>query len=140
MKTTHGGKKKSHGLMVIAVFKLAEGLGLLALGFGVRHALHTDWAKELAHWIDLLRMDPHNRYLLWAVFLRGAAAVRRDRTGAETAVGGIPDDLDDRGAGTGGDVRNLRAPELATNGSFSGELGGGGLFNLGIEEKQELVP
>ena len=67
MKTTQGGKKKGRGLMVIAVFKLAEGLGLLALGFGVRHALHTDWAKELARWIDLLRMDPHNRYLLWAV-------------------------------------------------------------------------
>ena len=67
MKTTPGGKKKGRGLMVIAVFKFIEGLGLVALGLGVRHALRGDWEQELAHWIDLLRMDPHNRYLLWAV-------------------------------------------------------------------------
>jgi uncharacterized membrane protein (DUF2068 family) len=60
-----GKKKKSRGLMVIAVFKFIEGLGLLALGFGVRHALNGNWEKEVAHWIELLRMDPHNRYLLW---------------------------------------------------------------------------
>jgi len=53
--------------MVIAVFKFLEGLGLLAIGFGVRHALHSDWEKEVTHWIDLLRMDPHNRYLLWVM-------------------------------------------------------------------------
>jgi uncharacterized membrane protein (DUF2068 family) len=67
MKTTQGGKKKGRGLMVIAVFKFLEGLGLVALGLGVRHALHGDWEKEIAHWIDLLRMDPHNRILLWAL-------------------------------------------------------------------------
>ena len=51
--------------MAIAVFKFIEAAGLLALGFGVRHVLHADWEQELAHWIDLLRMDPHNRYLMW---------------------------------------------------------------------------
>jgi len=66
MKTTPDGKK-SRGLMVIAVYKFIEGLGLVALGLGVRHALKGDWAQELAHWIDLLRVDPHNRYLLWAM-------------------------------------------------------------------------
>jgi len=53
--------------MVIAVFKFIEGFGLVALGLGVRHALKGDWAQQMAHWIDLLRTDPHNRYLLWAV-------------------------------------------------------------------------
>jgi len=67
MKNSPTGKKKGRGLMVIAVFKFIEGLGLVALGLGVRHALHGDWEKELAHWIDLLRMDPHNRFLLWLV-------------------------------------------------------------------------
>jgi uncharacterized membrane protein (DUF2068 family) len=67
MSTPQDGKKKSRGLMVIAVFKFIEGLGLVALGLGVRHALHVDWAQELAHWVDLLRMDPHSRYLLWAM-------------------------------------------------------------------------
>jgi uncharacterized membrane protein (DUF2068 family) len=65
MKTETGGKKKGRGLMVIAVFKFLEGIGLAALGFGALHFLHGDLAGEVAHWIDLLRMDPHNRYLLW---------------------------------------------------------------------------
>lgn len=67
MTNAKGGNKKSRGLMVIAVFKFLEGAGLVALGLGVRHVLQGDWEKDLAHWVDLLRMDPHNRYLLWVV-------------------------------------------------------------------------
>jgi uncharacterized membrane protein (DUF2068 family) len=58
-------KHKSRGLMLIAVFKLVKGLALLALGFGELHYLHRDLAHEIAHWIDLLRVDPHNHYLTW---------------------------------------------------------------------------
>jgi uncharacterized membrane protein (DUF2068 family) len=65
MKIEERGKKKHRGLMAIAVFKLVEGVGLLALGFGVLHFLHSDVAKQVAHWIELLRGDPHNRYLIW---------------------------------------------------------------------------
>jgi len=61
-------QKKKHpggGLMVIAVYKFVKAAALLALGFGALHYLHHDPAREIAHWVDLLRVDPHNHYLLW---------------------------------------------------------------------------
>jgi len=51
--------------MVIAAFKLLKGLGLLAVAFGALSLLHKDMAAEADHWVNLLRIDPHNRYLLW---------------------------------------------------------------------------
>lgn len=65
MKTEKSGHKKHRGLMAIAVYKLVEAAGLLALGFGLLHFLNRDLAKDIAHWIDLLRGDPHSRYLIW---------------------------------------------------------------------------
>lgn len=62
-----GGKKKGRGLMVIAALKLLEAAGLVALGLGALRLLHSDVAKDIAHWMDLLRVDPHNRYLLWVL-------------------------------------------------------------------------
>ena len=60
-KTKHQG----WGLMLIAAFKLLKAVALLALGFGALHYLHRDLAGEIAHWVDQLRVDPHNHYLLW---------------------------------------------------------------------------
>ena len=65
MTTEKSGHKKHRGLMAIAALKFVNGFGLLALGFGAPHFLHGDLPKEFAHWIELLRADPHNRYLLW---------------------------------------------------------------------------
>jgi len=65
MKTEKSGTKKHRGLMAIAALKLVEAAGLLALGFGLLHFLNRDLAKDIAHWIDLLRGDPHSRYLIW---------------------------------------------------------------------------
>ena len=65
MVTEKSGKKKHRGLMAIAALKLVEAIGLLALGFGLLHFLNRDLAKDIAHWIDLLRGDPHSRYLIW---------------------------------------------------------------------------
>jgi uncharacterized membrane protein (DUF2068 family) len=67
MTTEKNGNKKSRGLMAIAALKFVNGFGLLVLGFGVLHFLHSDIAKEFAHWMELLRADPHNKYLLWLV-------------------------------------------------------------------------
>jgi len=53
----------SRGLWLIAAFKLVKGLGLLILGIGVLKLLHTDVAAEVAQWIDILRVDPHNHYI-----------------------------------------------------------------------------
>ncbi len=55
---------RSSGLMLIAVFKLFKGVALLAVAFGARHLLNHDLAANVEHWVDLLRIDPHNRYIL----------------------------------------------------------------------------
>src|SRR5579859_6976723 len=67
MTTEKSAHKKSRGLMAIAALKFVNGFGLLAVGFGALHYLHGDVAKDFAHWMELLRADPHNRYLLWLV-------------------------------------------------------------------------
>jgi uncharacterized membrane protein (DUF2068 family) len=65
MTSTQKTKKPSRGLMLIAAFKLLKGFLLMAVGFGALHFLHRDLAVEIAHWVDLLRIDPHNHYLHW---------------------------------------------------------------------------
>lgn len=61
------GKPGTHrrGLMTIAVYKFVKVFLLLALGFGELHYLHRNLAQAVAHWVDLLRVDPHNHYLMW---------------------------------------------------------------------------
>ena len=67
MTTEKSGHKKHRGLMAIAALKFVNGFGLLAIGLGALHYLHGDIEKDVAHWMELLRADPHNRYLLWLV-------------------------------------------------------------------------
>jgi uncharacterized membrane protein (DUF2068 family) len=55
--------KGSRGLLLIAAFKLIKGLALLALGIGALKLLHKDVAAEVAQWVDILRVDPHNHYI-----------------------------------------------------------------------------
>ena len=65
MATEKSGHKKHRGLMAIAALKFVNGIGLLAIGLGALHYLHGDIEKDFAHWMELLRADPHNRYLIW---------------------------------------------------------------------------
>lgn len=65
MTSTRKTQNEDRGLLVIAVFKILKGLGLMAVGFGALHFLHRDLAAAVAHWVDLLRIDPHNHYLHW---------------------------------------------------------------------------
>ena len=58
-----GKTKGSRGLLLIAAFKLLKGVALLALGIGALKLLHKDVAAEIAQWIDVLRVDPHNHYI-----------------------------------------------------------------------------
>src|SRR6202030_4085340 len=62
-----GEIKGSRGLLLIAAFKLIKGLALLALGIGALKMLHKDVAAEVAQWIDILRVDPHNHYIRQAL-------------------------------------------------------------------------
>jgi uncharacterized membrane protein (DUF2068 family) len=65
MTRTQTTRHPGRGLLWIAAYKLVKAIALLALGFGELHYLHRDLAHEVAHWVDLLRVDPHNHYLLW---------------------------------------------------------------------------
>jgi uncharacterized membrane protein (DUF2068 family) len=69
--------KGSRGLWLIAAFKLVKGLGLLILGIGVLKLLHTDVAAEVAQWIDILRVDPHNHYIQEALAKLGMVDDRK---------------------------------------------------------------
>jgi len=56
-------RKGSRGLLLVAVYKLIKGLALLAVAIGALKLLHKDVAAEVAQWIDILRVDPHNHYI-----------------------------------------------------------------------------
>jgi len=50
-------------LFLIGLFKLAKGLSLLIVGFGLLKLLHRDVASVTEHWIEVLRVDPDNRFI-----------------------------------------------------------------------------
>jgi uncharacterized membrane protein (DUF2068 family) len=56
-------RKKSTTLFLIALFKLAKGLALFAVGIGALHLLHRDLAQTFEHWINILRVDPDNSFV-----------------------------------------------------------------------------
>ncbi len=60
MTETH---PRHRGLWLIAIFKLAKGLLLLAVGIGVLSLLHKDVAEIAKHWVEVLHADPDNRYI-----------------------------------------------------------------------------
>lgn len=49
------------GLRLIAVFKLAIGLLLVAVGIGALKLLHKDVSELAANWVAAIRVDPDNR-------------------------------------------------------------------------------
>jgi uncharacterized membrane protein (DUF2068 family) len=71
-------------IFLIAVFKLAKAILLVAAGIGALRLLHKDLGEVVEHWIDVLRVDPDNRYIhsllarVWSV---------NDRTLKEISVG-----------------------------------------------------
>ena len=48
---------------MIAIFKLVKGLLLIAAGIGALKLLHKDVGEVVERWIDVLRVDPDNRYV-----------------------------------------------------------------------------
>jgi uncharacterized membrane protein (DUF2068 family) len=56
-------RPKSPTLLLIALFKLTKGVLLLIVAFGAHKLLHRDLAATVAHWVDILRVDPDNRYI-----------------------------------------------------------------------------
>jgi uncharacterized membrane protein (DUF2068 family) len=60
-KVGHGGV--SAGVRLIAAFKLFKGVLLFAAGVGALKLLHKDVAFEVERWVDIFRVDPHNRLI-----------------------------------------------------------------------------
>ena len=49
--------------MLIAIVKLIKALLLIAIGIGAIKFLHRDLAGAVMHWIEVLRVDPDNRFV-----------------------------------------------------------------------------
>jgi uncharacterized membrane protein (DUF2068 family) len=62
-KKSSARHSSSKGLMLIAAYKLFKGVAFLAVALGARHLLSQDLSADVEHWIDLLRIDPHNHYI-----------------------------------------------------------------------------
>jgi len=58
-------KSSSSGslLLLIGAFKLIKAILLVAVGIGALRLLHRDVGATLTHWIQVMRVDPDNRYL-----------------------------------------------------------------------------
>ena len=50
-------------LVLIAFFKLVKALALIAVGVGALKYLHKDLAASVLHWVNVLRVDPDNRFI-----------------------------------------------------------------------------
>ena len=50
-------------LLLIALFKLVKGVLLVGVGIGALKLLHHDVAETVGHWVDILRVDPDNRFI-----------------------------------------------------------------------------
>lgn len=59
----HRASQSSAVLVLIGLFKLLKALLLIAAGIGAIHYLHRDLAASVAHWVQVLRVDPDNRVI-----------------------------------------------------------------------------
>jgi uncharacterized membrane protein (DUF2068 family) len=50
-------------LFLIGAFKLLKAVLLVAVGIGAIKFLHKDLATAVMHWVQLLRIDPDNRFV-----------------------------------------------------------------------------
>ena len=50
-------------LILIGLFKLVKALLLIAVGIGSIKFLHKDLGSTMMHWIQVLRVDPDNRFI-----------------------------------------------------------------------------
>jgi len=51
------------GIRIIAFFKLLKGILLFGSGVGLLNLLHKDVADRVMQWINILHVDPDNRYI-----------------------------------------------------------------------------
>jgi uncharacterized membrane protein (DUF2068 family) len=62
MAASHTTDKGSATLLAIALFKLFKCVLLVSVGIGAIRLLHKDIGETVQHWVDVLRVDPDNRF------------------------------------------------------------------------------
>jgi uncharacterized membrane protein (DUF2068 family) len=63
MPSARGRTNRDPWLLLIGLFKLVKGVSLLIVAFGLLRLLHRDVAEVTEHWIEVLRVDPENRFI-----------------------------------------------------------------------------
>jgi uncharacterized membrane protein (DUF2068 family) len=58
-----GKASSSLVLVLIGLFKLLKALLLVVVGIGAIKFMHKDLASVVVHWVQLLRVDPDNRFV-----------------------------------------------------------------------------
>ncbi len=53
----------STGIILIGLFKLLKAALLIAVGIGALKLLHKDIARTVMQWVNVLRVDPDNRFI-----------------------------------------------------------------------------
>ena len=59
-------RSSSHGdsfLTTIGVFELVKAASIIALTLGAAHLFHKDVEAEVERWLNILRVDPDNRFV-----------------------------------------------------------------------------
>ena len=56
-------RQSTPALLAIALFKLVKGVALIAVGIGALKLLRHDVSETVGQWIDVLRVDPDNRFI-----------------------------------------------------------------------------
>lgn len=56
-------QESATALILIGFFKLAKAVALIAIGIGALKYLHKDLAASVLHWVNVLRVDPDNRFI-----------------------------------------------------------------------------
>jgi len=67
-------------IVLIAIFKLVKGIGLIAIGFGALSLLHGDAREHATHWAHALGVDPNGKYLKPMLEKLGTVSVGELRT------------------------------------------------------------
>jgi uncharacterized membrane protein (DUF2068 family) len=62
-KKQSGKEPFSFVLFLIGLFKLFKAALLIAVGIGAIKFLHKDLSSTVSHWVQVLRVDPDNRYI-----------------------------------------------------------------------------
>ena len=62
-RSAASGGRRDPWLFLIGIFKLLKGISLLVVGVGLLKLVHKDIAATALHWIEVLRVDPDNRFI-----------------------------------------------------------------------------